>query len=192
MFASATHLQMFASGAAAGGSFGAGSGSVGGEAGQEQAQSGQAQQVKHTLAKHFYNHARTHTHTHTQAHTHTQTQNTKTHAITYTHRCKQTYNLLHTTRTHIDTHMHTHIHTHTHPHNKYTQQVLVYNFGDLKLLHQIETLSNPRGLVAISSTAESTVLATPGLHTGQVGSRKTPNSVGKRCFPLYSSKHISI
>lgn len=47
-------------------------------------------------------------------------------------------------------------------------QVLVYNFGDLKLLHQIETLANPRGLVAISSIAESTVLATPGLHTGQV------------------------
>jgi len=47
-------------------------------------------------------------------------------------------------------------------------QVLVYNFGDLKLLHQIETLANPRGLVAISSAAESTVLAAPGLHTGQV------------------------
>lgn len=48
-------------------------------------------------------------------------------------------------------------------------QVLIYNFGDLKLLHQIETLANPRGLIAVSSTAESTVLAMPGLHTGQVG-----------------------
>lgn len=45
----------------------------------------------------------------------------------------------------------------------------MYNFADLKLLHQIETLSNPRGLVAVSSTAESTVLACPGLHLGQVG-----------------------
>ncbi|KAF5836362.1 WD40-repeat-containing domain protein [Dunaliella salina] len=47
-------------------------------------------------------------------------------------------------------------------------KVLVYNFGDLKLLHQIETLANPCGLVAISSAAESTVLAAPGLHTGQI------------------------
>jgi WD repeat-containing protein 45 len=50
-------------------------------------------------------------------------------------------------------------------------QVLVYNFADLKLLHQIETLANPLGLVAVSSTAESTVLACPGLHTGQVTGR---------------------
>lgn len=49
------------------------------------------------------------------------------------------------------------------------QQVLVYNFADLKLLHQIETQANTNGLVAISSTAESTVLTCPGLHTGQVG-----------------------
>uniref|UniRef100_A0A7S0WRP9 WD repeat domain phosphoinositide-interacting protein 3 n=1 Tax=Chlamydomonas leiostraca TaxID=1034604 RepID=A0A7S0WRP9_9CHLO len=47
-------------------------------------------------------------------------------------------------------------------------KVLVYNFADLKLLHQIETLANPKGLVAVSSTAESTVLACPGLHTGQI------------------------
>mmetsp|Transcript_33440 Transcript_33440/g.73944 ORF Transcript_33440/g.73944 Transcript_33440/m.73944 type:complete len:382 (+) Transcript_33440:4009-5154(+) len=47
-------------------------------------------------------------------------------------------------------------------------KVLVYNFADLKLLHQIETLANPRGLVAVSSAAESTVLACPGLHIGQV------------------------
>jgi hypothetical protein len=53
-------------------------------------------------------------------------------------------------------------------------KVLVYNFADLKLLHQTETCANPRGLVAISSTAamsttsDNTVLACPGLHTGQV------------------------
>lgn len=47
-------------------------------------------------------------------------------------------------------------------------KVLSYNFADLKLLHQIETLGNSRGLLALSSTADSTVLACPGLHTGQV------------------------
>ncbi|KAG2446223.1 hypothetical protein HXX76_000815 [Chlamydomonas incerta] len=53
-------------------------------------------------------------------------------------------------------------------------KVLVYNFADLKLLHQTETAANPRGLVAISSVAaassstDNTVLACPGLHTGQV------------------------
>jgi hypothetical protein len=49
-------------------------------------------------------------------------------------------------------------------------KVLSYNFADLKLLHQIETLGNSRGLLALSSSADSTVLACPGLHTGQVRS----------------------
>ncbi|KAI8470914.1 MAG: WD40-repeat-containing domain protein [Monoraphidium minutum] len=47
-------------------------------------------------------------------------------------------------------------------------KVLVYNFADLKLLHQIETLANSRGLVALSPSADAAVLACPGLHTGQV------------------------
>uniref|UniRef100_A0A383WHS1 Autophagy-related protein 18a n=1 Tax=Tetradesmus obliquus TaxID=3088 RepID=A0A383WHS1_TETOB len=47
-------------------------------------------------------------------------------------------------------------------------KVLSYNFADLKLLHQIETLGNARGLLALSSAADATVLACPGLHTGQV------------------------
>lgn len=47
-------------------------------------------------------------------------------------------------------------------------KVLVYNFADLKLLSQIETLTNDKGLVSISSSNESTVLACPGLHTGEV------------------------
>lgn len=47
-------------------------------------------------------------------------------------------------------------------------KVLVYNFADLKLLHQIETLANSKGLVSISSATDITVLACPGLHTGQV------------------------
>ncbi|GBF89207.1 hypothetical protein Rsub_01924 [Raphidocelis subcapitata] len=47
-------------------------------------------------------------------------------------------------------------------------KVLVYNFADLKLLHQIETLANSRGLVALSPSSDALVLACPGLHTGQV------------------------
>uniref|UniRef100_A0A061RD06 Wd repeat domain phosphoinositide-interacting protein 3-like n=1 Tax=Tetraselmis sp. GSL018 TaxID=582737 RepID=A0A061RD06_9CHLO len=47
-------------------------------------------------------------------------------------------------------------------------KVLVYNFADLKLLHQIETCSNTKGLVALSAAADSTVMACPGLHKGQV------------------------
>ena len=51
-------------------------------------------------------------------------------------------------------------------------QVLVYNFADLRLLHTIETLSNPAGLLALSPSADQTVLACPGLHVGQVGGRR--------------------
>ncbi|GAB4820207.1 hypothetical protein N2152v2_007253 [Parachlorella kessleri] len=47
-------------------------------------------------------------------------------------------------------------------------KVLVYNFADLRLLHTIETLSNPSGLLALSPSADQTVLACPGLHVGQV------------------------
>ncbi|KAK9810333.1 hypothetical protein WJX72_008875 [[Myrmecia] bisecta] len=47
-------------------------------------------------------------------------------------------------------------------------KVLVYNFADLRLLHSIETLSNPSGLIALSAAADQTVLACPGLHSGQV------------------------
>lgn len=43
----------------------------------------------------------------------------------------------------------------------------MYNFADLKLLHSLETLSNCKGLVAVSSGQETTVLACPGLNTGQ-------------------------
>eukprot|EP00891_Asterochloris_glomerata_P000677 jgi/Astpho2/677/fgenesh1_pm.00013_%23_28_t len=47
-------------------------------------------------------------------------------------------------------------------------KVLIYNFADLRLLHSIETQSNPAGLLALSAAAEQTVLACPGLHNGQV------------------------
>lgn len=47
-------------------------------------------------------------------------------------------------------------------------KIYVYNFVDLKLLHQIETIANPRGLCALSAASNSTVLACLGLHRGHV------------------------
>ncbi|KAB2596422.1 autophagy-related protein 18c-like [Pyrus ussuriensis x Pyrus communis] len=43
-----------------------------------------------------------------------------------------------------------------------------YNFTDLKLLHQIETVANPRGLCSLSHHPNTSVLACPGLQRGQV------------------------
>ncbi|VFR01793.1 unnamed protein product [Cuscuta campestris] len=48
------------------------------------------------------------------------------------------------------------------------QKILVYNFTDLKLLHQIETVANPKGLCEISHVFGSIVLVCPGLQKGQV------------------------
>ncbi|KAG1338187.1 autophagy-related protein 18c [Cocos nucifera] len=48
------------------------------------------------------------------------------------------------------------------------RKIYVYNFLDLKLLHQIETLSNPKGLCCLSHHPNTSVLACPGLHGGQV------------------------
>ncbi|XP_047939791.1 autophagy-related protein 18d-like isoform X3 [Salvia hispanica] len=47
-------------------------------------------------------------------------------------------------------------------------KIYVYNFMDLKLLHQIETLANPRGLCCLSHHPNTSVLACPGLQRGQV------------------------
>lgn len=47
-------------------------------------------------------------------------------------------------------------------------KIYVYNFTDLKLLHQIETLANPRGLCCLTNHSNTFVLACPGLHKGQV------------------------
>eukprot|EP01117_Protostelium_nocturnum_P000967 TRINITY_DN11298_c0_g1_i1.p1 TRINITY_DN11298_c0_g1~~TRINITY_DN11298_c0_g1_i1.p1 ORF type:complete len:353 (-),score=105.56 TRINITY_DN11298_c0_g1_i1:302-1360(-) len=46
-------------------------------------------------------------------------------------------------------------------------KVYVYNFADLQLLHQIETVSNPKGLCALSA-GSNIVLATPGTKPGTV------------------------
>ncbi|CAI9102172.1 OLC1v1000397C4 [Oldenlandia corymbosa var. corymbosa] len=48
------------------------------------------------------------------------------------------------------------------------QKILVYNFADLKLLHQIDTVLNPNGLCEVSHVSGPMVLACPGLQKGQV------------------------
>lgn len=47
-------------------------------------------------------------------------------------------------------------------------RIYVYNFSDLKLLHQIETVSNPKGLVALCPNSRNIVLACPGVNRGHV------------------------
>ncbi|CAH9075948.1 unnamed protein product [Cuscuta epithymum] len=48
------------------------------------------------------------------------------------------------------------------------QKIFVYNFADLKLLHQIETVVNPKGLCEVSHVSGSMVLVCPGLKKGQL------------------------
>lgn len=48
------------------------------------------------------------------------------------------------------------------------QKIFIYNFIDMKLLHQIETFPNPKGLCEVSHVSGSLVLAFPGLQKGQV------------------------
>ncbi|KAL0382238.1 UNVERIFIED_CONTAM: Autophagy-related protein 18d [Sesamum calycinum] len=47
-------------------------------------------------------------------------------------------------------------------------KIYVYNLLELKLLHQIETVANPRGLCCLSHHLNTSVLACPGLRRGQV------------------------
>ena len=55
-------------------------------------------------------------------------------------------------------------------------RVLIYNFADLRLIYQWETIYNGKGLLAVSSQVDNTVVACPGVHVGQV-----------RAYPLLSS-----
>ncbi|RZS00856.1 hypothetical protein BHM03_00030642, partial [Ensete ventricosum] len=47
-------------------------------------------------------------------------------------------------------------------------KIFVYNFADLKLVHQVETVPNPKGLCAVSQQQGSLVLVCPGSQKGQV------------------------
>ncbi|CAN0897132.1 Autophagy-related protein 18a [Linum grandiflorum] len=58
------------------------------------------------------------------------------------------------------------------------QKIFVYNFLDLRLVHQIETALNSKGLCEVSHASSPMVLACPGLQKGQIrvenyGSKKT-------------------
>ncbi|XP_031486338.1 autophagy-related protein 18a-like [Nymphaea colorata] len=66
-------------------------------------------------------------------------------------------------------------------------RIFVYGFFDLRLLHQIETMSNPKGLCAVSQGSTSAVLVCPGLQKGQIrvenyGSRRT------KCIMAHDSR----
>lgn len=47
-------------------------------------------------------------------------------------------------------------------------KIFVYNFADLKVMHQIETITNPKGLCEVSHVSGTMVLVCPGLQKGQV------------------------
>ena len=47
-------------------------------------------------------------------------------------------------------------------------KIYVYNFSDLKIVHQTDTVANPKGLCALSPTQGNSVMACPGLNKGQV------------------------
>ena len=47
-------------------------------------------------------------------------------------------------------------------------KIYVYNFSDLKIVHQTDTWGNPHGICSLSPTQESCVMACPGLIRGQV------------------------
>lgn len=79
------------------------------------------------------------------------------------------------------------------------QKIFVYNFSDLKLLHQIETIANPKGLCAVSHAAGSFVLVCPGLQKGQVrvehyASKRTKFVMAHdsriACFALTQDGHL--
>ena len=49
-----------------------------------------------------------------------------------------------------------------------TTKIFVYRFSDLKLLDQINTLANPKGLISLCPDAGNCVLACPGLSKGSI------------------------
>ncbi|XVE89658.1 hypothetical protein DITRI_Ditri20bG0013300 [Diplodiscus trichospermus] len=57
-------------------------------------------------------------------------------------------------------------------------KIYVYNFSDLKLLHQLETTSNPKGLCEVSQDSGPMVLVCPGLQKGTV---RVESYGSKRC-----------
>lgn len=79
------------------------------------------------------------------------------------------------------------------------QKILVYNFVDLKLLNQIETFVNPKGLCEVSQGSGNFVLVCLGLQKGQIrvehcGLKKTKFILAHdsriACFTLAQDGHL--
>ncbi|CAH1441704.1 unnamed protein product [Lactuca virosa] len=79
------------------------------------------------------------------------------------------------------------------------QKIFVYNFTDLKLLQQIETFANPKGLCDVSQASGNFVLVCLGLRKGQVrvehyASKRTKFILAHdsriACFALSQNGHM--
>lgn len=70
-------------------------------------------------------------------------------------------------------------------------KIYVYNFADLKLLHEIETLANTKAICALSSKATSCVLACPGQHEGEIRIELFTNSLKKTRFLLAHNSSLA-
>ncbi|KAK9735457.1 hypothetical protein RND81_04G206500 [Saponaria officinalis] len=68
------------------------------------------------------------------------------------------------------------------------KKILVYNFIDLKLVHLIETVENPKGLCEVSCASTSFVLICPGLHVGQVRVENYGSSRRTKFISAHGSK----
>lgn len=63
-------------------------------------------------------------------------------------------------------------------------RVLIYNFADLRLIYQWETIHNGNGLLAVSSQVDNTVVACPGVHVGQVWGSSSFCMIHARSVPV--------
>ena len=51
-------------------------------------------------------------------------------------------------------------------------KVYIYRFSDLKLIDQISTVSNPKGLISLCPDPSNNVLAIPGKARGEIVKKK--------------------
>ncbi|PPD81161.1 hypothetical protein GOBAR_DD21909 [Gossypium barbadense] len=66
-------------------------------------------------------------------------------------------------------------------------KIFVYNFADLKLLHQIETIANLKGLCVVSQGVRSLDLVCPGLQKGLDGQLLATTSTKGTLVRVYNS-----
>ncbi|MBA0583921.1 hypothetical protein Gorai_014760 [Gossypium raimondii] len=71
-------------------------------------------------------------------------------------------------------------------------KIFVYNFADLKLLHQIETIANLKGLCVVSQGVKSLVLVCPGLQKGLDGQLLATTSTKGTIIRVYNSADGSL